>query len=148
MSTIRRTRTYDDALVLHEYATAITASAGGSDAAHAAIVANLGNGFVEGDIIVDVSELDVDTGNEIVTIGVQISDDDDFSATYYQVASLAIGDAAVIAGDTDMTTGRYIIPFNNLIKDGQAMKYLRLYFTIAGTVAGFKCVAYLTKKGA
>lgn len=148
----RISKTYDDALVLHEYATALTASAAGSDADNTAIILDLGTGtadtataaIVEGDIVCDVSTLDVDTGNEIVTIGVQISDDSDFSATYYQVASLAIGDAAALTGDTDMTTGRYIIPFNNLIKDGTPKRYVRLYFTIAGTVSGFLCKASLS----
>lgn len=138
------TKTYDHSLLLHD-GDAITASAAGSVGGVAKIL-DLGSGNVFGDIIVDVSELDVDTGNEIVTIGVQVSSSATFASDNYQIASLAIGDAAVLAGDTDMTTGRYVIPFNNLIKNGTAKRYLRLYFTIAGTVGGFDCVAYLAVK--
>lgn len=140
----KMTKTYDHSLLLHDDA-AITASAAGSVGGVARVI-NLGTGNVFGDIIVDVSALDVDTGNEIVTIGVQLSSKSNFADDIYQVASLAIGDAAAIAGDVDMTTGRYVIPFNNFIANSVTKQYLRLYFTVGGTVAGFDCVAYLAIK--
>jgi len=138
------TKTYDHALLLDDGGS-ITASEAGEVGGVARIL-NLGEGFVGGDIIVDVSTLDVDTGNEVVTLGVQVSSEDDFASDYYQVASLVIGDATAISGDTDMTTGRYVIPFNNIIKNNTAKQYLRMYWTIAGTVAGFAATAYLSKK--
>lgn len=138
------TKTYDHSLLLHDGAS-ISASAAGNVATVARIL-DLGAGKVYGDIIVDVTELDVDSNNEIVTIGVQISDSATFASAFYQVASLALGDATPLAGDTDMTTGRYVIPFNNMIADGVTKRYLRLYFTVAGTVAGFDCTAYLSLK--
>ena len=141
--TYRITKTYDDSLVLHEWGTALTASDFGTDASDSALIRDLGAGLVEGDIIIDVSQLDVDSGNEIVTVGAQISDSATFASSYYQVACIQLGDAAAIAGDVDMTTGRYVLPFNNMIADGTTKRYLRLYITIAGTVAGFKCLAYL-----
>ena len=140
----KMTKTYDHSLLLHDDA-AITASAAGSVGGVARVI-NLGTGNVFGDIIVDVSALDVDTGNEIVTIGVQLSSKSNFADDIYQVASLAIGDAAAIVGDVDMTTGRYVIPFNNFIANSVTKQYLRLYFTVGGTVAGFDCVAYLSLK--
>jgi hypothetical protein len=152
---VRVTRTYDDKLILNEYGTAITSSAAGSDTANTALIVDLAagtagsdtSGLVEGDIIVDVLTMDVDSGNEMVTIGVQLSNSATFASSYYQVSSLAVGDAAALVGDVDMTTGRYVIPFNNLIKDGTTLRYLRLYFTVAGTVSGFKCLAYLALRG-
>lgn len=145
--TYRITKTYDDALVLHEWGTALTASDFGTDASDSALIRDLGAGLVEGDVIIDVSQLDVDTGNEMVTIGVQISSSATFASDNYQVACIQIGDAAALAGDTDMTTGRYVLPFNNMIADGTTKRYMRIYFTIAGTVAGFKCLAYATVRG-
>lgn len=137
----RNKRTYDHALLLGDGGS-ITASAA-AEVGGTARVLDLGAGQCYGDIIVDVSELDVDTGNEIVTIGVQISSSATFASDIYQVASLAIGDAAALAGDVDMTTGRYVIPFNNMIADDVVKRYLRIYYTIAGTVAGFDATAYL-----
>ena len=138
------TKTFDYSLYLDDGG-AITASAAGEIGGTDKIL-DLGAGLVEGSVIVDVTALDVDTGNELVTLGVQISSSATFASDYYQVASLQIGDAAVLAGDTDMTTGRYVIPFNNLIKDGTTKRYMRMYWTIAGTVAGFSATAYLALK--
>lgn len=138
------TKTFDYSLYLDDGG-AITASAAGEIGGTDKIL-DLGAGLVEGSVIVDVTVLDVDTGNELVTLGVQISSSATFASDYYQVASLQIGDAAVLAGDTDMTTGRYVIPFNNLIKDGTTKRYMRMYWTIAGTVADFSASAYLALK--
>lgn len=138
------TKTFDYSLYLDDGGS-ITASAAGEIGGTDKIL-DLGAGLVEGSVIVDVTELDVDTGNELVTLGVQISSSSTFASDYYQVASLQIGDAAALAGDTDMTTGRYVIPFNNLIKDGTTKRYMRMYWTIAGTVAGFSATAYLALK--
>jgi hypothetical protein len=138
-------KTFDYNLLLDDGGS-ITSSEAGEIGGVAKII-DLGAGKVEGDIIVDVTALDVDSGNELVTLGVQISSSATFASDYYQVASLQIGDAAALVGDVDMTTGRYVIPFNNMIGDGVTKRYLRMYWTIAGTVAGFAATAYLAKKG-
>jgi len=135
------TKTYDSALLLHDGAV-VSASVAGNVAGTARIL-NLGSGRVSGDIIVDVSAMDVADNDEIITIGVQISDSATFASNFWEVASLSIGDEAIINGDVAMGVGRYVIPFTNLIADGVTKKYLRLYFTEAGTVTTFDCVAYL-----
>jgi hypothetical protein len=138
------TKTYDHALLLHDGAV-VNASVAGNVAGVARIL-DIGLGKVYGDIVVDVSAMDVADNDEIITIGVQISDSATFESVFWEVASLAIGDEGVINGDQAMTTGRYIIPFNNMIADGTTKRYLRLYFTEAGTVTTFDCVAYLTMR--
>jgi len=138
------TKTYDHALLLHDGAV-VNASVEGNVAGVARIL-DIGLGHVYGDIIVDVSAMDVDANDEMITIGVQISDSATFASGYWEVASLSIGDEAIINGDTAMTTGRYVIPFNNMISDGTTKRYLRLYFTEVGTVTTFDCVAYLTSR--
>lgn len=145
MSTKRITKTYDSALDLHMYDTPYTSSHAGADTANAAIVVDLGAGLVEGDIIVDVETLDVNDAADTVMIGVQVSNVAAIASAYYEVASLRLGHATAVAGDTAMSTGRWVIPFNNMIADGECNRYLRLYFTIAN-VSGFNCKAYLAKK--
>jgi len=139
-----KTYTYDHSLLLDDGG-AITSSEAGEVAGVAKIL-DLGSGLVEGDVVIDVATLDVDTGNEIVTMAMEISDSATFASGIYRVASLQIGDASPLAGDTDMTTGRYILPFNNMIADGVTKRYARIYWTIAGTVAAFNATAYLCKK--
>jgi len=138
------TKTYDHALLLHDGAV-VNASVAGNVAGTDRIL-DIGLGHVYGDIVVDVSAMDVADNDEMITIGVQISDSATFASDFWEVASLSIGDEAVIHGDVAMATGRYIIPFNNMISDGTTKKYLRIYFTEAGTVTTFDCIAYLTKR--
>lgn len=146
MATNRMTFTYDDLLCLHEWETALTASDYGSDADDTAIVLDLGTGFFEGNCIIDVSELDVDTGNELVTLYLQLSAVAACASAQYNIPLLVLGDATQLDGDTDMATGRYTVPFNNMIADGVCKRYARLRIVIAGTVAGFLCSAYIAKK--
>jgi hypothetical protein len=138
------TKTYDHSLLLHDGAV-INASVAGNVATVARIL-DIGLGHVYGDIVVDISAMDVDNNDEMITIGVQISDSATFASSFWEVASLSIGDEAVINGDVAMTTGRYVIPFNNMISDGTTKRYLRLYFTETGTTTTFDCVAYLAMR--
>lgn len=145
MSTDRHTFTYDDLLVLHEWGTALTASDYGSDADDTAIVRDLGTGFFEGNCVIDVTTLDVDTADEKVTLYLQLSAVAACASAQYSIPLLVLGDATQLDGDTDMATGRYVIPFNNTIADGVCKRYARLRIVIAGTVAGFLCSAYIAK---
>lgn len=110
-------------------------------------ILDLGSGRVEADIVIDVTVIDVDTGDEIYQVGVQVSDKADFASDINEVQTLKLGDAAVLAGDADMAIGRYVLPFNNLIANEVAKRYMRLYVTIAGTVVGgINFTAWATKR--
>jgi hypothetical protein len=143
MATNRIGKTFDIDLYVHD-GTALTASASGT-VDSAAVVLDLGSGFVDADLILDVSALDVDTGNESVIVQIMLSDTEIATEKYCQT-QFQIGDAAAIPGDVDRTTGRYIIPFNNIIESGLCKRFMHLYFTIAGTVAAFTATGYVTKK--
>ncbi len=149
MSTNRKTMTYDHKLLLHDGAV-INASIAGNVATVARIL-DLGAGLVEGDIVIDVSAMDVDQSDELITVSAQISDSATFASGIYEACCLHIGDltpiAAVSAGcDVNRTIGRYILPFRNEIESGVQKRYLRLYFMEAGTTTTFDCVAYLVKR--
>ncbi|MCP4648805.1 MAG: hypothetical protein GY853_01815 [PVC group bacterium] len=143
MSTVRRSRTFDYDLYLHD-GTALTASASGT-VDSAAVVLDLGTGFVDADLILDVSALDVANGDEIATVEVRLSDTQ-IATEVYVATQYELGDSAVVSGDVDRTTGRYIIPFNNIVEDGSCKRYMHLYFTLAGTIAAFTATAYIVKK--
>ena len=143
MSTVRRSKTFDIDLYVHD-GTALTASASGT-VDSAAVVIDLGSGFVDADLILDVSALDVDDGDENVLVQIMMSDTEIATEKYCQT-QFQIGDSAAIAGDVDRTTGRYVIPFNNLIEDGTNKRYMHLYFTLAGTFTAFTATGYIAKK--
>jgi hypothetical protein len=54
--------------------------------------------------------------------------------------------STALFGSYDMTTGRYIMNFRNVIANDVPKRYLRLYTTVAGTVAtGINYTAYLSR---
>jgi hypothetical protein len=143
MSTNRLSKTFDIDLYVHD-GKSLTASASGT-VDSAAVVLDLGSGFVDADLILDVTTLDVDSGNESVLVQVMFSDTQLATEKYCQT-QFQLGDAAAIPGDVDRATGRYIIPFNNIIESGACKRYMHLYFTLAGTIAAFVATGYVVKK--
>lgn len=140
----RRTKTYDDLLELKD--AGLIAASGACEVDSAAQILDIGSGNVEGDIVIDVSACEVDSGNEHYVIGAQVSSSATFASDVYELTALDLGDAAVLSGDIDMGIGRYILPFQNSIGDGTAKRYMRLYVTVAGTIAtGINFTAYLGK---
>ena len=143
---MRVTKTYDDLLEL-KAAGLVASSDHSHDSAGTRIILDLGTGDVEGDIIIDVTACEVDSGNEIYEIGAQISDSSTMGSGIYEVCTLKLGDAVAIPGDTDMGIGRYVLPFQNRIVNGTAKRYLQIYTTVTGTIGtGINFAAYLAKK--
>lgn len=109
----------------------------------AAKVVDLGKGFWSGDMVIDVTVCAVDGGDEAYKLGVELSDNSDFSTgSEYEAVALRIGDAAVTSGDVDTTTGRFVLPFTNRIVDGTILRYARLYITHAGSTSSITCSAF------
>ena len=141
---MRRTFTYDDLLEMKD-AGALTASAAATVDGVAQIV-DVGSGLFEGNLVVDVSAIEVDTATDKYEIRVEGSTKSDFSNTYTQLASLMLGHKTAISGDVTSTTGRYILPFTNE-KNGVIYRYLRVYVIIAGTIAtGINFTAHIGKR--
>lgn len=147
---MRVNRTFDADLELKD--AGLIAASAACQVDSAAQILDLGTGLVEGDIVIDVSACEVASDDEKYIIGAQISSESDFASDIYEVTSIQLGSAGTAAGDTipgdtDMATGRYILPFNNMIANGTTKRYLRLYVTVSGTVAtGINFTAYLAKK--
>lgn len=120
----------------------------------AAKVLNVGTGFFEGDIVIDVTAIEVDTGNEIYSIALEGSNNSDFSTgTEVELCMLRLGDSSTTGTDVDNIVGRYTLPFNNrqpsgtAFSDGYCWPYLRIYTTVAGTIAsgGINFTAWISK---
>ena len=106
----------------------------------------LGTGFFSGVLVADVTVCAVDGGDEAYKIGIELSDNADFSTgSEYETCALRIGDAAVTSGDVDTTTGRFTLPFNNRIVDGTRLRYARVYTTHAGSTSSITYSAFATK---
>lgn len=140
--------TYDANTVLHKPTTAaITASAAGVVAAAAKVV-DLGDAASRMDCkaIVEVASASVGASEKHV-INIQISDDN-FAADIYNVATLELGNATPLVGDTAIASGRFELPFCN-VHNGVVKRYVRTYATITNPspanspAASLSYIAYL-----
>lgn len=130
-----------DALLEFKDAGAVAASAAATVDSVAKVV-DVGTGFFKGTMVIDVTAIEVDTANEIYNIAIQGSNDSGFSSgTEVELCALNVGDSSVQLSDTDNVVGRYTLPFNNrqgistALADGTCWRYLRIYTTVAGTIA-------------
>ena len=140
--------TYDAENLLHKPTTAaITTSAAGV-VGSTAKVRDLGDAESRTDCkaIVEVANASVGAGEKHV-INIQISDDN-FAADIYNVATLELGPATSLVGDTDLASGRFELPFCN-VHNGAVKRYVRTYATVTNAspanspAASLSYVAYL-----
>ena len=112
-------------------------------------IINLGEGLVEGHLVVDVSAIEIDSNDELYRIALEGSSSQSFLSGTVDLAILELGASEVLGGDggthPDSSIGRYIIPFRTE-RNGVIYPYVRLYITVSGTVAtGINFTAYLAK---
>jgi len=129
----------------------LTLKAAGLIAASAAVatIADLGAGFVEGVVVIDITALEIASNDELYDIVVQLSPDAAFGTDTNIVEKCALNLSAAEVKRTDANVddaiGRYILPFNNLYQTTY-YRYLRLYTVVAGTIAtGINYKARLAK---
>lgn len=139
---------YDTLLELKD-AGLVAATAVGTVASVAKII-DLGPGEVTGEMVVDVSAIEIASNTEIYTIILEGSDSSDFSTgtpLITQLATLQLGAAEVLVGAaaTDSTVGRYRVPFRNEV-NGHVFRYARVECVVAGDIAtGINYSARLAK---
>lgn len=131
-------RTYDHATLL-KAAGLVAASAAGS------VILDLGNGLMAADMVIDITALEVATGDEIYTISLEGSNVADMTSGSVELAKQTFGNNPAPA-DADTAVGRHILPIRNEL-NGVLYRYVRVYTTVAGTIAtGINYTAFLTKK--
>jgi len=139
-------KTFDSLLEL-KTSGAVTSSAA------VATILDLGDGAVHGDVVIDVSALDIASNNEIYDIVVQLSPDSDFGTdtNIIDLASLTLGAAEVMRSDSnrDSVVGRYLLGFRNearLNGVDTVFRYARLYTVVAGTTPSITYSAFIAKQ--
>ena len=106
--------------------------------------------FTEGNVVIDVTAIEIASNSEIYTIILEGSNVAALASGIVPLAVMLLGANEVIVGgtDTDSTIGRYVMPFRNE-RDGVVYRYLRLYTVVAGTIAtggGINYTAFLSRK--
>ena len=116
---------------------AVAAASAAALVASAAKVLDLGDGYVEGDVVIDVSAMDVATTDEIYTIVWQLSPDATFgtAANVVEACQINLGAAPPKITDSNVANviGRYILPVRNEFA-GTIYRYARLW--TVGSIAG------------
>ncbi len=131
---------YDTTLVLKPSGAITASSSLQATGGAAGTIVDLGAGFVEGNVIIDVSALTVTAGNAAVVYVTGTVSDSTFGTDTNIVelcASPLMGDVAARLTDAnaaDDTTGRYVVPFRNE-KFGQLYRYIRIYTGIVSSGA-------------
>ncbi len=109
---------------------------------------DVGAHAIAGNVAVDVTAIEIASDDELYTLTVLGSNTSGYATgAIVPLASIELGAGAAMTGvaDLDTVVGRYIIPFRNE-KDGTVYRYIRLYITIAGTIAtGINFVSYMHK---
>lgn len=126
---------------------AITSSAAATVGGSAAII-DLGDSDCAGEMVIDVTAIDVASTDEAYTIILEGSDSSDFSSGTPRIVPLAaafMGAGGTIpgAGSTSTSTGRHVVAWKNR-HFGSRSRYVRAYTVCAGTTPSINYVAYLT----
>jgi len=130
---------------LEDGSAGFTVSAAGAIGATAQIV-ELGAGRMTGEMVVDVSAIEIASNNEYYALALQGSTEAAFGGTITALAELELGAKEVLAGDQDSAVGRYRLPFTNEMPDGTVYPYARIYCTCGGSVTtGITFSAHLEK---
>ena len=108
-------------------------------------ILDIGAGFVDGLLVVDVSAVETATGNEYFTICLEASNVAAMTSGSVDIMRKSMGNI-VAPGDAVTATGRFILPFCNEV-NGTLYRYVRLYTVVAGTIAsGINYSAFVAKR--
>lgn len=136
--------TYDASLLFKD--AGLVASSAAATVSSAAKIVDIGLGTFRGRMIVDVSAIEIATGDEIYNICVQLSNSSTFASNFETAAKLELGAASPLLGDIASTAGRYKIDFDNEF-NGTYYQYARVYTVVAGTIAtGINYTAYAVQR--
>ena len=143
MANLYTQRVYDNSLLL-KAAALVGSTADGT------LILDLGNGLIDADLILDVTAIETDTGDESYAVILEGSPDATFgTATNIAVLSrIVIGHhsaTAMAPQGFDSTVGRYCVCVRNEL-NGTTYRYARIRTVVAGTVAtGINYMAWLSK---
>ncbi len=111
---------------------------------------DVGDQAVQGDLVVNVTAIEIASNDEQYDIIVQGSTDNFVAAgNQADLATLTVGAKGPKRSDTDTddAVGKYKIPFRNE-RNGLVYRYLRVYTVVAGTIAtGINYTAFFSKRG-
>jgi hypothetical protein len=114
-------------------------------ASHDEAILDLGNGLVDGYIVIDLSACEIGSGDEIYTVSLEGSNVAAMTSGSVCLAKKVFGNLVVPMDAALSAAGRYVIPFRNE-EGGTLYRYVRLSTLIAGNIAtGINFAAFIAK---
>lgn len=123
----------------------LIASSAAAQVSSADKILNVGNSAIFAVAVIDVTAVEIGTGDEHFDIVVQGSTSSTFGSVIENLACLDLGanSSGRFGSAQDSVVGRYEVPFINC-QAGVVYPYIRLYTKVAGTIAtGINYTAYL-----
>lgn len=129
--------TYDNSLLLKAAGLVATTTTEST-------ILNLGDGLVDGYLVLDVSAVEVASTDEIYLVCLEGSTVAAMTSASVTLAQIEMGNATAPA-DADTGVGRFVVPFRNE-QNGVLFPYVRIYTEVAGAVAtGINFLAFIAK---
>lgn len=140
MATYRQNFVYDDALNLFDSASVTTTAAG-------SIVIDLGDGYFDGFMVLDVTTLEVASTDEKYTVVLEGSNVAALASGSVVLAAAPMMGNSVAPADADTAVGRFAVPVTNE-QNGTIYRYVRIHTTVAGTIdsTGITYSGFLAKR--
>lgn len=112
------------------------------------LIVDVGAGEVRGDWVVEVTNIDFTTGDEVYRIILEGSNSATFASGVEPLAEVQLADATAYVGngDVDGAAGRYVCGISNKRRD-TVYRYLRVTNVLGGTTPIIDYVSFLSKLG-
>lgn len=111
------------------------------------VILDVGNAEFTGFLVLDLASAPaVDGGDEAYTVSFRGSKDSGFASDVVELSSFEIGDAAVIYGDNDEVSTRYVVPVWNVLGEN-VYPYLSVYVDTVGVTVSLPLAACFLAKG-
>ena len=109
-------------------------------------ILEIGEGLLDGFLVIDMTACEIENGNEIYTISVEASNTADMTTGSACVARKVLGNLVVPMDAAVSAAGRYVVPFRNE-EGGEIFSYIRVHTTVDGAVAtGINYSAFIAKR--
>lgn len=116
------------------------------------VIVDLGAGKVLGELVVDITAIDVASADEVYHVRLQGSASPTFASDIVDLAVLRLGSTVGVGGGVDNASvaARYLVPFTNeIVKTAGAApinyRYVRMYTTVGGTSPSITYSSRLSK---
>ena len=135
--------TLDAATILHDTGAAVTATGNGTVGGSARIL-DLGTGFVESSLIIDIDAIDVSSGNELYVLTVQVSSSPTFASDVNVVEVINLGHSSLNGQSASTAPGRISRKLLNSADGNTPKRYMRMTHTLSGTTPSLTHRAFIT----